>query len=80
MILGENLTPSGSDWNHKNTLGSFPPGIYALGNVGHYTDSPIHTDGFGILIITTGFSGSRKLYIIADCQMGGGIKSGLLST
>ena len=56
---------------------NFKQGIYGVGNVGSINESPIHTNGFGILIVKD-FNNS-KFFLIADCQMGGGIGCGMVN-
>lgn len=41
-------------------------------------DSPIHTAGYGILIVINNVYTGAKMYIIADCQMNGGIAYGMV--
>ena len=73
------LPIGGSVWPQSSiSIGSFNPGIYAIGNIGNLAESGIQTSGFGLLIVANGFSGKRY-FIAADCQMGGGIKSGMVT-
>ena len=64
------LTYNGSYWGEYDPA-TFAQGIYGIGNVGKIVGSPIHTDGYGILIVLDAY-GSKQC-LIADCQGGGGV-------
>lgn len=48
-----------------------------MGNVDLINESPIHTGGYGILIVVN--FNNTKFFLIADCQMGGGIGCGMVT-
>ena len=58
------------------SIGSFEQGIYVIGNVGNLMEADFQTSGYGLLIVLNGYN-SKKYFIAADCQLGGGIKSGM---
>lgn len=77
VILSDvGIINSYSQWGNAS-IRDFKQGVYGVGNVGSINESPIHTSGYGILIVKD--FNNLKFFLIADCQMGGGIGCGLIA-
>ena len=74
VLSGIGVVRSYTQWGVASVR-DFEQGIYGVGNVGSINESPIHTEGYGILIVKD--FNNLKFFLIADCQMGGGIGCGM---